>query len=149
MDLPFTAKKEEPQTAIIVQKPDVELEKAKLNADIARILEAAKPPNTDKNYLDLETAKAVMELTTADRTLLSTTNIGSAKEEWDIIKLLMAYHYTGNAIYVKVADWHLKMNRSRTERFTNLLEGFLQLPRMIEEEAKGRWGRFKQFVGGR
>ncbi len=124
------------------------LEKARLDTDIAKILEAAKPPGTDRNYLELETAKAVMEKVTQDKTLPSTTNVNRT-ERWELIKLRVAYHYSGNPVLLIIADSHMKLNRSLTNEPTNVLSGLFMLPKMVEEEAKGRWGKFKQWAGGR
>lgn len=129
-------------------RKEKELEKAKLDADIAKILEAARPKDLAANIYDLETAKAVMEKALQDSVLESTTNL-TRNEVKILSNAMILYYYTRNpAIIVKVVSI-MKMNRSLTEHIVNVLESLFMLPRIAEEEHTGRWGRFKQFVGGR
>jgi len=129
-------------------RKEKDLEKIRLDADIAKILEAAKPKDMAANILDLETAKAVMEKALQDSVLESTTNL-TRNEVKILSNAMLLYYYTRNpAIIVKVVAI-MKMNRSLTERMINVLESLFMLPRIASDEHTGRWGRFKQFVGGR
>lgn len=121
----------------------------KVSADFAKLLEAAKPPGVDKTYLDLETAKAVMEKVTQEKNLQSTTNINRT-ERWELIKLRVAYHYSGNPVLLIIADSHMKLNRSLTFEPISVLRGLFGLTQIPDRgDNVGKWGRLKQFVGGR
>ncbi len=128
---------------IVIQDPE------KVKADLSKILEAAKPNGSDKTYLDLETAKAVMEKVTQEKNLQSTTNINRT-ERWELIKLRVAYHYSGNPVLLIIADSHMKLNRSLTFEPVSVLRGLFGLTQIPDSgDNPGRWGRLKQFVGGR
>jgi hypothetical protein len=117
--------------------------------DIAALLAAAKPAGVDKTYLDLETTKAIMEKVTQDKNLPSTTNINRT-ERWELIKLRIAYHYSGNPVLLIIADSHMKLNRSLTYEPISVLKGLFGMTGIPDSgDNPGRWGRLKQFVGGR
>lgn len=132
-------------------RKEKEIEKAKLNQEIAKIIAASEPPTTDKNYMDLEIGKALMEKVTLKKNLRSTTNI-TRQERWEIIKLILASHYSGNPVPLVIADAHMELNRSLTGNnpisVLEIFGGMFRAVSTLQDEVTGRWGRFKQFVGG-
>jgi hypothetical protein len=129
-------------------RKEKQLEKVRLDADIARILEASKPKDTAANIYDLETTKAVMEKVFQDAVLESTSNL-TRHERDELVQGYLYYYYTRNPALLVYMISFLKMSRSLTDKIINMLESLFNLPRIAEEEHTGRWGRFKQFVGGR
>ena len=142
-------KKSDPEQEKLQKK----LEQEKLNADIARIIEAAKPKDVSKNIYDLETTKVIMEKVTSCKNLLSTTNVNRT-ERWENIKLILAAHYSGNPVPLVISDSYLQLNRSLNGAngpisVLEILGGIFMAASSVKEEGVGRWGRLKQFIGGR
>lgn len=135
------------------EKLQKKLEKEKLDADIARIIEASKPKDINKNIYDLETTKVIMEKVTSCKNLLSTTNV-TRIERWENIKLVLAAHYSGNPVPLIISDSYLQLNRSLNGSngpisVLEILGGIFMAASSVKEEGVGRWGRLKQFIGGR
>lgn len=132
---------------VAARNAEIQKERERLMADARQIIEASKPASQSKNFLDLEVSKAVMEIASSDERIESTTNLRPHERD-EMLKLIQYYTYNRNPRVLITYFTYMRLNRSLTERIINFLENIFSLPR-VEEEHVGRFGRFKQFVGGR